>query len=445
MKPRQVLTGLAWAATAAVAVRGLSGARHTMRSLDFVSQPQPAPVADVKPYFLLIVPMLREQKLITDTVAYFAGLARAWGPASVVIVTTEAELVASGAGPSTPDLAAQLAGQDHGGAHVTHHHLADPHGDMADQINYAAQVELARLAADGVPLTSVFVAVYNADSRPDPATLPTVAAAAAQGDVRIAQQSALFTTGLGQHGLVADGIALMQSRWTLAREIPRLRRQASQARRTRGRARVPRFAHCVGHGLFLRADVLQAMSGLPTATMNEDHALGYLASAAGIPIEPLPLLEYADSPPTAWLSIQQTRQWFWAYPDYLTAHRLAAAAQLGTPFTRTAITTQGLGRGVLWLGQSPAVLATVALPVLARRKDASALAAAAALGLYLLPFAAIGRHLRAQGQQVPGPAAAAVGGLAAALISSIGPWWCLGRVVRKALLGTSYQHEKTED
>lgn len=67
-------------------------------------------------------------------------------------------------------------------------------------------------------------------------------------------------------------------RWRLVREIPRLRRQARQART--GRVRWPRLAHCVGHGLFVRGDEFLAWGGLPTETMNEDLAFGYLAVGA---------------------------------------------------------------------------------------------------------------------------------------------------------------------
>jgi hypothetical protein len=249
-----------------------------------------------------------------------------------------------------------------------------------------------------------------------------------------------------RHGAVADGIALLQSRWTLAREIPRLRRQAVQARRCGSAPRWPHLAHCVGHGLFVRGDVLSALAGLPTATMNEDLAFGYLACAAGIPIEPLPLLEYGDSPATMWGSIRQTRQWFWSYPEYPCAQRLAAAAGLGTARTRFLLTAQGLARGGLWLAQSPVVAATIALPVLAARRPVAIAASVAALaGYYGLPFAAIWWYLRTHGRTVRCGPQVIVGGLVACLVSSVGPWWCVARAVRRALTGIRYEHDKTED
>jgi len=148
------------------------------------------------------------------------------------------------------------------------------------------------------------------------------------------QQSALFTTNLhvfppGAQGAVLAGAALLQSRWTLAREIPRLRRQA----RRRG-VRWPRLAHCVGHGLFVRGDEFLASGGLPTEPMNEDLAFGYFACASGTPIDPMPLLEHGDSPATLAGVVRQARQWFWSYAEYPLFARLAAARKLGDRRTR---------------------------------------------------------------------------------------------------------------
>ena len=168
---------------------------------------------------------------------------------------------------TTPALAARLACSYGGQAPVRHYHLPDPGGVMADQVNYAAHAELDRLSAAGIAPERVWLAVYNADSSPHPQTLVRVAGLlTARPDAQIIQQSAMFTHSLGA-GIFADGAALLQSRWTLAREVPRLRRQSAQARAADSRAHWwPRLAHCVGHGLFVKGDVFTRLGGLPTAT-----------------------------------------------------------------------------------------------------------------------------------------------------------------------------------
>jgi hypothetical protein len=356
--------------------------------------------------------------------------------------------------PSTPLLAADLVDQARrAGIDAWHYHHPDPQAGMVQQINLAARAETARLTAVGIEQARLWIAVYNADSRPDPPTLPAAAAIIGRGQrlgrpVQVVQQSALFTANLpslpgGGRGAFLTGAALLQSRWTLAREIPRLSRQARQA----GSRWWPRLAHCVGHGLFVNAAALATLGGLPETTMNEDLAFGYLACAAGIPIYPLPLLEWADAPETVTGSIRQARQWFWSYVEYPRAARLASQASHGTRWSRAVLAGQGVTRGALWLGQSPAIAGCLALPLLDRRaRAAAAAAAAAAVTVYLaVPLVLLGRHpqVRAALGHGVGPRELA-GGLAAALAASVGPWWCLANAVHRRLTGASYDHDKTE-
>lgn len=495
-----------WAGTIAVALRGITGTRGLLSSLAWLSSghhPGPQPPARPGPCFVLILPLLREQQMIASTTGWLAGLDPSWGQSSVALVTTErehaerlcareqlprlaaalsrrrpvtrflgvlpqdrldklthwagrpvAECLAAvraefAALDTTPALAARLASGHQGQMPVRHYHLPDPAGSMAGQVNHAARAELSRLRAAGRDPGQVWLAVYNADSRPGPATLAAVAAhLATHPDTQIIQQPAVYTCGPGA-GVLADGAALLQSRWTLAREIPRLRRQAARTRAARAAGSPaggwPRLAHCVGHGLFVRGDVFTRLGGLPAATMNEDLAFGYLACAAGIPIDPLPVLEHAAGPGTAAAVVRQARQWFWSYPQYMRAAGLAARAGLGTRWSRTALAAQGLARGTLWLAQSPAVAAAIALPLAARRRGPAAAAAAGAVAAYYgVPFAVLARHLRRGGQHIRlGPRELA-GGLAACLASSLGPWWCLGQMTRARLTGRRYTHGKTE-
>ncbi|MBL6280165.1 hypothetical protein JMF97_28785 [Micromonospora fiedleri] len=497
---------LCWAATAAVAVRGITGAAQTAASLRWLRRHRPAADATAADkanhgrHVLLILPMLREQTVIAPTVDYFTALAQSWGSATIVLATTEREhhdrhgaagrlgelaaalrrrrtvaylsrrfagvlpadllgQLAEASGdptvdyrsrveaafqelPSTPELAAKLAADSNG--RVRHHHHPDAGAVMVHQINHAGDAELRRLASAGVAPEAVWIGVYNADSRPHPDTLDALAAAPPAA--RVVQQSALHTLtlggGSGLGGAVADGAALLQSRWSLAREIPRLRAQAAQAQRRS--ARWPRLGHCTGHGLFVRGDLWHDVNGLPTATMNEDLAFGYQLSAAREPIHVLPLLEIADSPTTVAALVRQHRQWFFSYPQYPAAARLAAAAQRSDSRTRAWLTAQGLARGALWLGQSPAIAATLLLPAIARRHRLAAASATAALSAYLIAPAALLARSGQPGAPRRFGTREAAGILTAALISSAGPWRCLLDLARAAMGGDHLVHDKTE-
>ncbi|MEH1129602.1 hypothetical protein [Micromonospora sp. CPCC 206061] len=291
MTARRIAAAVGWAGAAAVAVRGAGGSYRLLQSLRWLSQARNGHAAGQtrRRHVLIVVPLLREQRLIQPTTAYLTAMAERWGPASVVLATTEREHVerevvaqrlpelaaalrrrrtgcwltarfggalpsdelirlagvsgdhatdyptvvraAFDATPSTPDLAAKLAATSD---RVFHHHATDPAATMVHQINGAVAAELERLGAQGVAPAEVWIAVYNADSRPHPHTLDALTAVPA--DARVIQQSALFTVETSRSGLsgvLCDGAALLQSRWTLAREIPRLRAQARQARSAR--------------------------------------------------------------------------------------------------------------------------------------------------------------------------------------------------------------------
>ncbi|MGH3835929.1 MAG: hypothetical protein ACRDSF_09525, partial [Pseudonocardiaceae bacterium] len=125
--------------------------------------------------------------------------------------------------------------------------------------------------------------------------------------------------------------------------------------------------------------------------------------------------------------------------------RLAAARSVGDRRTRAWLVAQGLARGALWLGQSPAVAATLALPVLAcRRLPATAATICALSAYYVLPAALLAAHERDEGRDVRLGTRETLGGIAAALLSSAGPWWCLVNALHRWCTGTSYTHDKTE-
>ncbi|HEY2579268.1 MAG TPA: glycosyltransferase family 2 protein [Streptosporangiaceae bacterium] len=363
-----------------------------------------------------------------------------------------AELVgaALAANRPTPELAAEQAREAVPGT-VRHCHYPEPDGSMVQQLNYAIRNETERARAAGTGMNELFFVIYNADSRPHPDTLRAAAALIAarehapSGPARLIQQSAVFTANFadlppGLAGAVLEGAGWLQSRWTMSREIPRLRRQAAYARHHRDGTLMP-LAHCVGHGLMIRADLFAELGGLPESTGNEDLALGYLACAAGVPIDPLPLLEEAHTPLTlsSWLS--QARQWFLSYPQYPAAAALAAAAGHGTPARRCWLTAQGLARGVLWLGQSPAVALAIALPGMARhRRSAAVLTGCGLAGYFAVPAwltaRVTGRPIRL-GRALPG-------GLVAMLLSSIGPWRSLADAAAQVATGDRPSHRKTE-
>ena len=510
----KALPAAGWAAASILAARGASGTLHAAASFRWLRDGRASVTGcehEPSVRFVIVVPVLREQELIGDLTRALTDLARTVpGQASIALVTTQAEktqhelakaqlpglarLLAAGepagriisrflglmpaarlaelaeaaagrpeseclelaaaalaAVPTTPQLAASLASRRWPGTAVRHWHYPGTGGAMAHQVNYAIRAESTLAGHAGVPPDRLFFVLYNADSRPHPATLRAAAGLIRRldhdpgGPARIVQQSALFTANLaglpgGAAGSLLAGAGWLQSRWTLSREIPRLRRQSAQARRGGG-CRLPHLAHCVGHGLMIRADTFAEFGGLPEATLNEDLAFGYLACAAGIPIDPLPLLEDAETPRTLRSWICQGRQWFGSYPDYPRAASLAAAAGYGDPRGRGYLTVQGLARGGIWLAQSPVVALALALPAVTRRRGRAAVLAGFGVMAYYVVPAALAARLAGRSFS---PLRSVPGGMGAALLSSAGPWWSAADLAWHAVTGTRPSHGKTE-
>lgn len=244
-------------------------------------------------------------------------------------------------------------------------------GKMSDQLNYA----INKISKHANP-SEVFVSIYNADSVVDQKMpLYINSFISSNPKARVIQQSALFLSNYknlddSMSGSFLKSIALLQSRWTLAHELPRIFAQY--------RSKVSSFfecAHVVGHGLIIRLDKLIEAGGFPTGYINEDLPLGYILKLHGNTIYPFPLLENAQSPVSVKSMFIQYTTWFYgvfSYPLY-TLH-----AWNEFKHKRVQVLVWGLKyslRSVLWLFSSFVWILLFAYPIFTKN--------------YLLFFAAV--------------------------------------------------------
>lgn len=216
-------------------------------------------------------------------------------------------------------------------------------GVMAHQLNFACKKIAKMYDSD-----RTFILVYNADSIV-PKDLITFIHKYIQfhPDAKIIQQSSLFTENYDEYrgirGSFLQAIALLQCRWTLAHELPRI---LSQYKSKLGA--LTEGAHVVGHGLCARLDRLRQVGYFPTSTINEDLPLGYLLRLNGETIYPLPLLENSQNPQTVKSMFTQYRTWFYGllyYPLYV------RNALTDKRFSKTKVIIWGtryIIRGVFW-------------------------------------------------------------------------------------------------
>ncbi|SDQ28472.1 glycosyltransferase family 2 protein [Pseudovibrio sp. Tun.PSC04-5.I4] len=297
---------------------------------------------------VVVIPALLERDRLPGTITYFLNNMRSLHSLKIVICTTAREPYKPGSGQSTYDLVQEMISHNpQQGLHLVH----DPrqNGSMAHQINFAfTEMRRTRMIGD-----DDYIAIYNADSRPHPATMRWVYSQIInQNTFDVFQQSALFIRNFNDlNGILAKANALYQSFWTLSHEIPRLLNQSH------GFQFQKRFynAHCVGHGLFIRAELYETLGGLPEDTLTEDLNFGFRLRAMGKNISPIPYLENADAPSTYRAAFRQKKIWFWGpmlYPYYWLQHLRARRTHR---FRATVIALQGWLSAWRWLAAGPTV------------------------------------------------------------------------------------------
>jgi cellulose synthase/poly-beta-1,6-N-acetylglucosamine synthase-like glycosyltransferase len=280
------------------------------------------------PAVIVVIPVLREQNTIAETISYFSSLL--YPALHIVVVTTAREVTAEGT-TTTIDIVRELASR----FHFNWAHFPSSAGTKADQLNYV----ITRFAELFPTLDArrSFFAFYDADSRPHSETFDHFARVHSDYPERnIFQQSSIFYENFARLGTSASSKiqtaflqaqAMLQTRFTLGYEVPRFINQLSfYNKKLNWRALLGSFtyAHCVGHGLFVRASFLQKV-GFPNEAM-EDMFYGFVLNCLNEPITPIPLLTNSEMPTQLKTLFYQRSRWFLGparfktYFSYVRAH-----------------------------------------------------------------------------------------------------------------------------
>lgn len=264
------------------------------------------------PRIVIVLPVLREERIIEDTLEHFANLNYPQDRFSIVVVTTEKEK-ASNCKPNTIDIVWSLRRRY---PMLKILHYPHPDGLKADQINYMAD-NFHRLFP-GENSEETFYAFYDADSRPERDTLMIFSRILLEHKkVNVFQQSAsylnnyaaLSTKGFFEGNLL-KAQALKQTRFILAHEIPRIQRVfKATSGRSKGLLDRATYAPTIGHGLFVRVSFLDEVRFPPRHTP-EDMFWGFLVTSLGEPIVFIPSLDRSETPDSIRKLFHQLASWF---------------------------------------------------------------------------------------------------------------------------------------
>jgi hypothetical protein len=411
---------------------------------------------DTEPSLTVVIPALREQRVMPRSLASFLHLAIDWPRLRVVVVTAARETAQTAVGQQTTEqLCRELARQhnDQLGREVFHVVSYSGEGRRASQLNYAVTA-LDRLA----PATGdEYIAVYDADAVPDGRLRAHVARAAA-GRPAMIQQPMLpaFPAGVGgRRSAVMSGQDLAAFRRTIGIEYRRIKVARWCApgggRRALGTLMRP-MVYGVGSGLIVRRDKIEDIGFFQEP--HDDLAVGHRLSMAGEPIAVLPSINVVEP----YQSVASMARAFSsvAFANTATRRDYRFAVARPTRLSRAGqrlLAVRALTDGAAWALGPAVVLAAAAH--LAVRRQIRPLAAAALTAAVIEPIVAYRLRGRLLGEfRSPGTAdvkwqqPAALPSIATFTVqpamSALGPWLLGLRAVAAALTGRELRFTRTE-
>jgi cellulose synthase/poly-beta-1,6-N-acetylglucosamine synthase-like glycosyltransferase len=256
------------------------------------------------PDILLVVPALREARIIAASLECFVALDYPTDRLSIVVAAAR-EQRESGR-PTTAEVVRTWAAE-RGMARVHVTESPDARPERATQINYAV-----RWALRGPAARSEVIGIYDVDSRPCAKTLRWVAWNHSRG-IHCQQQVLHYldaANDLARRGASALCVAnaIYQGSWSLTKEWPNLFRYRRQWSERGGPYR--RSLYLNGHGQFLSRSLFEAIGGLPSGVITDGIQLGYRLSLLGEPIAPIPVFCSDDVPISLTEVREQHRRWF---------------------------------------------------------------------------------------------------------------------------------------
>lgn len=264
------------------------------------------------PKIIIVLPAFNETETIEKSVKYFSTLYNPYsdGAINILIITNQKENE-NIKEPSTLTMAKRLI-EKYDNLKLLHYPYI--YGNKADQINYV--VNNLKFIYPSLKLEDIFLAIYDVDSRPSHDTLKTFfSILKSNPNGNIFQQSAIFFSNFHEFKgplikrIFLKAAAVEQTRFTLAHEIPRIRREYKYCTTNLGLLNSITYAHCVGHGLIIRASYL-SQNKFPSNYYPEDMFYGFIVSALKEPIIPLPVLDNSEMPLTIKSLFAQRAAWF---------------------------------------------------------------------------------------------------------------------------------------
>ncbi len=282
------------------------------------------------PNIMLLLPVLREERELPGLLNHILTIKYPPGKLHAIVITTEREHFECNdpncENVTTIEFAKELVEKldyEIGSQFFVHIHYPRINGNKASQLNYA--VSMFEQLYPTIMDNNTYIGVYDADSRPDISTIAYIGWNASTtlaefGEMPPAyQQVSLYIKNYlklrkGIEGILLKLEGFYQTRWSLGYELPNYLRQDYLLSRSRINPILAffgsRMCYMIGHGCFIRKDILSSVGGFPTYSPTEDISLGYILSYLKYPIRPVPFFDFCEVPESMIILFNQSKVWF---------------------------------------------------------------------------------------------------------------------------------------
>lgn len=247
---------------------------------------------------LIVIPCLREQSIIKDTIDYFLKLIENNDKIELIIVTSEKEeyektLIKQIDAKTTFEVVSEYINENNS-KRIKLFHYPNKDGIMADQLNYVFE----KYKCDNSSKT--YFSVYNADSRPNINTINGVVKLIQKQKMpKVMQQYSYAFSNIDHLSFIMKGFALYQSNFEIKYGFMNALAFSNLL-----------YTYVVGHGLYIRFDVLKKIGGFDNKFWCEDIYLSSVLRNEKIKITPILSFENMETPKKLSILIKQNANWF---------------------------------------------------------------------------------------------------------------------------------------
>ena len=252
---------------------------------------------------IIAIPVLREQNCIENTIKYFNEITR---DIPIILITTQKEIKENFTNEkTTQDIIEEKIITKYKNVYWVDYPYTT--GYMADQLNYMLE-NLENIFNKKVDLDKTYLALYNADSRPNENTFKEIRRKIEDNDV--VQQYSYCMQNYEKIKGIPKGFSIYQSNFELKTGLINSFFTSNIL-----------YTHVVGHGLIINMKLLKELGNFNTDFWCEDIYLGIQLKFNNIKITPLLNLENMETPNKLNKIIKQNSVWFKTTSQFLKIYK----------------------------------------------------------------------------------------------------------------------------